>query len=221
MAEQESAGRAGRQAGLAVLLTGMAAWVDAAGFLLAGDAFVSFMSGNNTELASSVAQGAWPGILLVGSVVLAFLAGVVLGECLSRPAGGWRQPRVYLADALLLCLALAGSLAAWPAGAVLPLLAAAMGVHNASLHPQRGAAVRTYITGTIVQFGRGLALFLMGRGGTAEMRENGTVWAGFVCGALAGGMVALHVGVAAALLVPALFTAGMGIASAVWPRRRG
>ena len=204
-----------------MLLTGMAAWVDAAGFLLAGNAFVSFMSGNNTEIASSVAQGAWPGVLLVGSVVGAFLAGVVLGECLGRPAGGWRQPWVYLADTLLLCLALAGHLAGWPAGVLLPLLAGAMGVHNASLHPQRGAAVRTYITGTIVQFGRGLALFLMGRGGAAEMRENGTVWAGFVCGAVAGGLVALHVGVAAALLVPALFTAGMGIASAAWPRQSG
>lgn len=219
---QQAAAEEPRIPGLAVLLTAMAAWVDAAGFLVASDFFVSFMSGNSTHATVSLARLDLGGAGIVGAVILLFLGGVVLGELLSLAGAGWRQPLVYLVEAGLLWLAVLALWRDWPAPLALPVLALAMGMHNATLHPARGAAVRTYVTGTIVQFGRGLADMLRGRGGGAEARTNGLTWACFLSGALLGGLAALVLGAAAALALPALITSAMAIQSAraLWRGRR-
>jgi len=200
--------------GLAVALTAIAAWVDAAGFLVASDFFVSFMSGNSTHSVVSLARLDLGGAAIIGAVILLFLAGVVLGELLSLTGAGWRQPLVYLAEAVLLWLVAVALWQDWPVLLALPALALAMGVHNATLHPARGAAVRTYVTGTIVQFGRGLADMARGRGGRAEAAGNGLVWGCFLAGALLGGLAALVLGAAAALALPAAFATGMAALSA-------
>ncbi len=212
-----SAGR--RHAGLAILLTALAAWVDAVGLVLAGDIFVSFMSGNSTQAVVALVQHGWSAAALVIAVVLAFLAGVILGEWVSLADGGWRQPRIYLLEAVLLWAALAALLLGVAPRDLLPPLALAMGVHNASLHPARGAAVRTYVTGTIVQLGRGLALMLRGRGGAAAVLDNGLTWLGFLAGGLLGGLAALYLGANAALLLPALAASAMAVVTAVARRR--
>lgn len=205
---------------LAVLLTGAAAWVDAVGLVAAGDLYVSFMSGNNAEAAVSATRLDLGRAGEVAAVIGLFLAGVVLGELLCREGTGWRQVRVWLVEAALLWLALLGHLQAWPTGPWLALLALAMGMHNASLHPARGAAVRTYITGTIVQFGRAVAEALRGRPARAELVSNGAAWAGFAGGAILGGLVAVQAGIAFALAIAAAFATAMALAGAAALRRQ-
>ncbi|MEQ8346601.1 MAG: YoaK family protein [Sneathiellaceae bacterium] len=217
--EYPAAAAGKRNAGLAILLTALAAWVDAVGLVLAGDIFVSFMSGNSTQAVVALVQHGWSAAALVIGVILAFLIGVILGEWASLADGSWRQPGVYLLEAVLLWAVLAALSLGLEPRAALPPLALAMGVHNASLHPARGAAVRTYVTGTIVQLGRGLALMLRGQGGGAEVRDNGLTWLGFLAGGLLGGLAALYLGANAALLLPALAASAMAVVTAVAQRR--
>lgn len=204
-----------RKLWLAVALTGAASWVDAVGLVAASDVFVSFMSGNNTQAAVALTRLGYAEAGAVAIVVGLFLAGVVLGELLSLDGTGWRQPRVWLAEAALLWLALLGHWQAWESWAWLALLALAMGIHNAGLHPARGAAVRTYITGTIVQFGRALAELLRGRDARGELLANGAAWAGFAAGAVLGGLAAVYLDIRIALALPAAFASFMALASGI------
>ncbi|MGC1301980.1 MAG: DUF1275 family protein, partial [Caulobacteraceae bacterium] len=56
---------------LAVALTAIAGWVDAVGFLRLGSLFVSFMSGNTTEMAAAFVGGrALEGWTAAGIVLL-------------------------------------------------------------------------------------------------------------------------------------------------------
>ena len=68
---------------LALLLAGLAGYVDALGFLHLGGVFVSFMSGNSTRLSVGLANGA-PTALIAGGLIGAFVLGVVLGSLIGR-----------------------------------------------------------------------------------------------------------------------------------------
>ena len=84
---------------LAVALIAVAGWVDAVGFLQLGDLFVSFMSGNTTQLAVRLAAG------LLGSscqnriVIFTFVVGVFVGTLIAYAAGPKRLPVVYVIEA--------------------------------------------------------------------------------------------------------------------------
>jgi uncharacterized membrane protein YoaK (UPF0700 family) len=71
---------------LAAGLSGMAGYVDAIGFLKLGGLFVSFMSGNSTQLAVGAVLDP-PMAAMAGRLVLGFVGGVVAGTLLSEIAG--------------------------------------------------------------------------------------------------------------------------------------
>lgn len=170
-------------AGLAML----AGYVDAIGFLRLGGLFVSFMSGNSTQLGVAIASHANGVAVAVAAGLLAcFVLGVVLGARVALAAGRRRKPAVLALVTLLLALAtLVGTMTAAPMAALF-LLALAMGAENNVF--QRGGEVSvgvTYMTGTLVKLGQNLAMASAG-GPRWRWLPYLLLWAGLVAGAVTG-----------------------------------
>jgi uncharacterized membrane protein YoaK (UPF0700 family) len=139
---------------LAVILIAVAGYVDAIGLLKLGHLFVSFMSGDSTQLAVSASGSRWHEAGLAGSVVGIFVVGVMAGRLLEHVTRAWCRPVVLFAEALLLGLAL---LLEFSTPAMIGVIVFAMGVQNAALHRVHGAKTSlTYVTGTLVSFAQGL-----------------------------------------------------------------
>ncbi len=83
------------QLGSGLLLTGLAGYVDALGFVRLGGLYMSFMSGNTTQLAVLGAGAELHRMILPATLIVAFLAGSVLGSGLAIlvPAR-WTTPAV-------------------------------------------------------------------------------------------------------------------------------
>ena len=97
--------------GLALLLAALAGWVDAAGLGGSGGVFLSFMSGNTTDLAASLTQHDWARAETISAVVALFVAGVAAGEIIG-PWGGQRGQSLVLACETL-ALGAGAVLAGW------------------------------------------------------------------------------------------------------------
>ena len=168
-------------AGLAML----AGYVDAIGFLRLGGLFVSFMSGNSTQLGVAIAGNA-NGVAVAAGLLACFVLGVVLGARVALAAGRRRKPAVLALVTLLLALAtLVGTMTAAPMAALF-LLALAMGAENNVF--QRGGEVSvgvTYMTGTLVKLGQNLAVASAG-GPRWRWLPYLLLWAGLVAGAVTG-----------------------------------
>jgi uncharacterized membrane protein YoaK (UPF0700 family) len=178
----------------AALLAGLAGYVDAMGFLGMGGFFVSFMSGNSTRLGVGLAQGAGAVALTAGGLIAAFLMGVVAGSL-----GGRRLPVRRRAQGVLLFVALLLLLAAAMPGRGVPtmaLLAAAMGAENTIFERDREVSIGvTYMTGTLVRLGQGIAGALVG-GPRLGWARPLMLWAGLVAGTIAGGTAFAALGLA-------------------------
>ena len=213
---------------LAIGLAFLAGQVDAAGFLIAGGYFTSFMSGNTTRLGVDLAVRPITALLPLG-IIACFVIGVVGGALVARrfrddrargrtkdrgsagqgpDAGRHKQILLALVTALL-------ALAAWAqaGGHDLPFLAAAataMGIANNVFSRDGEVTVGvTYMTGALVRFGQGLAARIMGHPVDA-MRGYGLLWAALACGAASGAWlygIESAVAVWAAVIVAAILTA--------------
>src|SRR5688572_9284512 len=84
---------------LAVALLGIAGWVDAVGYLQFGGVFVSFMSGNTTQMAVSLGGAAWSQAVTIGVVIALFVAGVFCGTIVAGASGKWQLPMILAIDA--------------------------------------------------------------------------------------------------------------------------
>ena len=174
----------------AIILAGLAGFVDAVGFLSANGYFVSFMSGNTTRLG--VALGTDPAQALLPVLLIAgFLGGVTAGALIALRAGPMRKPAVIALVALLL-LAGAAARAAGAERAMLLALVFAMGAINNTF--QRGGEVSvglTYMTGALVRLGQGFALWLAGKAERGWAAWAG-LWAGLLGGAVLGAFLQSH-----------------------------
>lgn len=188
----------------AMCLSALAGFVDAAGFVLTGGLFVSFMSGNSTRLAVAFSAGSSL-TFLAGSLIALFFSGVVAGALLA-PWKRARRKSVVLTFSTTLLMLSAG-LVTWGdpvAGAM--CLAVAMGsLNNVFLREGEVSIGVTYMTGTLVRAGQRLAGALR-REEPSDWLSYLLLWASLVCGATAGAAVAasnpaLSVSVAAAFAV--------------------
>lgn len=181
---------------LAASLAALAGYVDAIGFIELGGLFVSFMTGNSTQLAVGVAgQGTAAGIAAL--LVIAFVGGVVAGALVAgRVPAAARTPVVLVMVAGLLG---AATLAEAERGHYLTaaLLATAMGVENNALAPgdAGGGIALTYMTGTLVKLGQRLAAALAGGARWAWLPFL-ALWSALVGGAALGALVYPRVGAA-------------------------
>lgn len=170
--------------GFAAALAAVAGYVDAAGFLMTGGYFVSFMSGNSTRLGVGLALGIQE-VALAASLIGAFVGGVMAGASVRRLLP--RRPETIilagLASAVALSAYLLESERDLPAAV---LLAAAMGAENTIF---AGAGeVRlglTYMTGALVKVGKGLTAALF-REARLRWAPHLLLWLGLVCGAVLG-----------------------------------
>jgi uncharacterized membrane protein YoaK (UPF0700 family) len=202
--------RYGRSARLfAASLSALAGFVDAIAFLALGGFFVSFMSGNSTRLGVGAAAGL-ADALTAGGLIAAFVAGVAAGTLAGRRFDGHRAAAVLTLVAALLAVAAFAGAAGW-IGAAAAAMALAMGAENAIF--ERNGEVRiglTYMTGTLVRAGQGIASALSG-GERFGWAPHLLLWLGLVAGATAGaaafasfGLQALWAATAAASTLAAI-----------------
>jgi uncharacterized membrane protein YoaK (UPF0700 family) len=177
---------------LATLLAGLAGMVDAIGFIRLRHLFVSYMSGNSTQLAVAVGRGNFDeaGSILV--LIVLFVLGAAGGQLTAHVAGGRHLTAVLAAVALLLTAAAIFDTAPVP-------MVLAMGALNAAMHRAGNLPVSlTFVTGTLVRFGQGFGDFLAGRGSGWGWVEQALPWLGLVGGAILAGAAQVRIGAAVA-----------------------
>ena len=190
-------------------LVALAGYIDAVGYLRFQGVFVSFMSGNTTSLGVAVAKEDTSKLLELAGVIGLFVAGVVGGSLLHRRAGRWGNTLLLLVILNLLVLAYT-----LPAAAIESLVLA-MGALNASVHQVGRVKVSlTFVTGTLVRFGTGLADWLSGQAPAQDWLWPVTLWLAFLAGALGGAAALRHLGPAALL-----GAAGLSLGLALLARR--
>jgi uncharacterized membrane protein YoaK (UPF0700 family) len=169
---------------LATGLAGLAGYTDAVGYLLFNGLYVSFMSGNSTQMAVGVVMH--PTVAMgAASLLSAFVLGVFGATLLGSAAGARRRP-IVLTMVTALLVAAASSVERMPSGWAACLMAAAMGAANIVIQRDGETSVGvTYMTGTLVRFGQGLAGALVG-GPRWAWSSDLLLWAGLVCGAVIG-----------------------------------
>ncbi len=169
--------------GFAIALAFLAGYVDALGFLTTSGFFVSFMSGNSTRLAVGIASDR-SDAAAAAILILCFVAGVGGGAIVGAVAGRWQSSAILILVAMLLAVAalMVGQSALGAAG----LLALAMGAENTVLEREGEAPLGlTYMTGSLVRIGFGLAGLVTGRR-YPGWGSYALLWLGLVVGAVTG-----------------------------------
>jgi uncharacterized membrane protein YoaK (UPF0700 family) len=202
----------------AILLAAIAGCVDAVGFTELGGYFVSFMSGNSTRLGLHLAGHEWSSALFAFGLVVLFVGGAAAGTLIAERAGRRASAAILLIEAAMLAAA------AHLLGGARPLLGAvllppAMGLANAFLLGDGGVRVGlTYMTGTLVRIGTGLARLGSGGNGRAVLLDT-LLWLALVSGVVLGGVGRQYYG-GNVLLGPVVALLAMGLAETFFARRR-
>jgi uncharacterized membrane protein YoaK (UPF0700 family) len=172
---------------LACALSALAGYVDGIGFLHLGGLFVSFMSGNSTRMGVYLAERHWLNAAAALGLIALFVIGAAAGSLIVLGRGLNRQPRVLLAEALLLA-ASALCHAFGFSNAAVAAMVLAMGLENAVFQIDGGAGLGlTYVTGALVKVGQLAAAALTG-GARWAWAPNLLLWAALVAGSLCGGL---------------------------------
>lgn len=181
-------------------LLAFAGWTDAVGFILFAGLYVSFMSGDATQLGVQLARGqVGPTAKFFGAQVL-FVAGAAAGRVIAIRMQA-RRRRVLLATvAVLLAVAAGVGSAGWQVAAFVAAVLG-MGMQNSVLHQAARVPVGTMVTGTLVRLGENIVDRLHGR--PAPAWDNAGQWLGFIAGALGGALCYGALG-AWAFAIPAL-----------------
>ncbi|GEO97763.1 YoaK family protein [Methylobacterium haplocladii] len=196
----------------AVALATLAGAADSIGFLEFSQLFMSFMSGNTTRFGVSVSSFDWTGTTRFGSVIAMFCFGAFLGTLIAAWAGRWRLSTLLIIQAGLFAVGLLAPLGsdAFPLHAYPIVLA--LGIQNATLQDEAGRSLAlTYVTGTVVRFGAGLANMLLHEPAPSFWLQA-PLWAGLTGGAIGGGFLH-HLYGETAFLFPAGFAAFLAIVS--------
>jgi uncharacterized membrane protein YoaK (UPF0700 family) len=192
---------------VAVALTTVAGFVDAVGYLNLSGLFVSFMSGNSTQMAVAVARKDWRIAVLAASLTGLFLTGVIVGSLVGSVFNAHRRAAVLLFVTCLLLAATAFGVVDRPRTAI-ATVTMAMGAENAVFERDGEVVGLTYMTGTLVKLGQRLGAAL--RGGDRWAWISYLIsWTGLVCGAALGALAYLRFGLGAlgfAALVMAIMT---------------
>ncbi len=201
------------------LITGV---VDAASYLRLGHVFVANMTGNVVFLGFALAGA--QGLSAVSSLIAlgAFLLGAGFGGLIGARSAAHRgrvlragtsAQAALLVLALLVGVTVAEPLSSGARYALLVPLALAMGVQNAAA--QR-LAVPELTTTVLTRTLTGIASEGSLAGGPgAKLGRRALAVAAMLIGALAGGLLALHVSIAAALAV----ALGLAAAVGIWAHR--
>lgn len=165
---------------LAMALAGLAGMVDAIGYIRLQHLFVSFMSGNSTQMAVAAGHGRFSEAAPILVLIVVFAAGAAGGQLIAHATGPRHLFAVLASVTLLLALTALYHTAPLP-------MVMAMGGLNAAMHRAGDVSVSlTYVTGTLVKFGQGLGDFVAGKARGWGWAEQALPWIGL----LAGGIIA-------------------------------
>jgi uncharacterized membrane protein YoaK (UPF0700 family) len=190
---------------LAICLALIAGYVDAYS-ISAFHTYVSFMSGNTTQLGVLTGQGQLALALAPVLAIVFFVAGAFAGTLLT----GRRQLLFGLVSTLLAVVIGLTKLGALDAAVGIGTLSLAMGIMNAALTKVGGEGVSiTFMTGDLFRIGSHLALAVrraplpdaQGPWDTHRRRAArlGIIWVGFLAGAVFSAVAASYFGVLALL----------------------
>jgi uncharacterized membrane protein YoaK (UPF0700 family) len=201
---------------LACVLSALAGYVDAIGFLHLGGLFVAFMSGNSTRMGVSLAEGHWSSAAESLGLIALFVVGAAAGSLIVLGPGDNRQPLVLLVEASLL----AASALCYALGlSIVPVAAMvlAMGLENAVFQIEGGAGLGlTYVTGALVKVGQLAASALRG-GPRWDWAPNLLLWAALVAGSLCGAAAYHWINLAAIWFAAAIALALSGMTAFLTP----
>lgn len=212
-------------AALAVILTAVAGYVDAIGYLNLGHIYVANMSGNSIAIGIHTAHAEKWQVWKFGWPVISFTVGLLLSRILLTFGMNlhWRS---LAAPAIALeTIALAGFIAV-PSGAGGVFLAAsAMGIQAATLSRFNGVTVYTcFVTGSLVKFAENAAEFLIGLVRPATRDQSNLsravwfagAWAAYVIGAILGTTALEHsANISVSFAIAAL--TGLAVMDLIWP----
>jgi uncharacterized membrane protein YoaK (UPF0700 family) len=201
-----------------LLLLAIAGCVDVVGLGETGRYFVSYMSGNTTELGQLLAYHDYAGALVPIGLVALFVGGATLGTLVVEASGRRSAGALLLVEALLLATAWWGLGSPRPMLGVI-LLPVAMGLANiVTLHEGGASPGTTYATGTLVKLG--VALAGLGRDHRLpDVLRYATMWLALLVGGMLGAIGQLRWG-PKVLLVPVAALALLGLVDLVLTRRR-
>lgn len=187
----------------ATLMTTLAGFVDAVGYSAMGHLYVSFMSGNSTQLGMAIARRDLDVVGWAGAVIAAFVLGAFLGALIDSASGKGRLSLVFACE--FLCLVLALSLdGILPERLALLFVASAMGMQNAVHEAVAGVATgKSFITGALFGIGDALARACRGKASFLEAGVNAVSWVAFVSGVTIGALAVLSIGVPSAIAAAA------------------
>jgi len=195
---------------LAGLLAALAGAVDAIGYLHLGGLFISFMSGNSTQMAAAIGQGDLAEAGSIAKLIVLFVAGAAGGQIVANFAGARHLAWVLVTVVVLLVAAAA--LRAAPEPMVL-----AMGALNASLRRAGNIPVSlTFVTGVLVRFAQGLGDFLTRRATGPVWLLQAVPWVGLIAGAILGAVAYGRVG-ETALWLPVIMAGLLAAYAATMP----
>ena len=183
----------------ACVLAAVAGYADTIGFLRF-DAFAGLMTGNTILLGIGLASAHLLRAAFYGTIIAAFLGGVLLSRALLQLGAA---PWVALTLTAVLHVVCSFVDRSWAA----PLLALAMGMQNAAATRFGGVSLNTvFITGNLQKLGEGLVAWLWTRRAPSAVASDGVaifalVWLSYALGAVLGALG--HAFLAYPLLVPA------------------
>jgi uncharacterized membrane protein YoaK (UPF0700 family) len=191
----------------AAMLSTIAGFVDAVGWLTSGGLFVSFMSGNVTKLGLGIA-GHLDNVALGAGLISSFVGGVVIGSLAGRAAGPGQRGTVLALVTGMMALAAIGLELGLLVPAVL-VLAASMGAKNTVFAENGEVKVGlTYMTGALVRIGKRIATAMLG-GDRFGWVSPAMLFLGMVIGATLGAMSLMACGPRALWLAVAAMLALM------------
>jgi uncharacterized membrane protein YoaK (UPF0700 family) len=195
---------------VATMLAALAGMVDVIGYLHLKGLFVSFMSGNSTQLAAALGRGDLGGAATIAELVALFVLGAAAGQMLADFTGRWHTTCVLIGVALF--LAIAAVLATAPE----PI---AMGALNASMHRAGSIGVSlTFVTGVLVRFGQGLGNLLARRVTGWGWLAQAAPWVGMIAGATIGSAAYVRIG-EPAIWAPIVLAGVLAVGSTLIPQR--
>ena len=215
---------------LFLLLTFVSGVVDATSYLSLGHVFVANMTGNVVFLGFAIAGAG--GISVWGSLtaLVSFLGGSVVGGRVASAQAHDRDRHLQIAIGIQTVLVAAALIVAAVAGdglgtsarySLIALLAAGMGIQNAAARKLAVADLTTTVL-TLTLTGVGADSRLAGGEG-AKIGRRGLAISSMLLGALAGGLLVLHVdnaaplGLATAMLLAVVLTLGEPVKSRLLP----
>jgi uncharacterized membrane protein YoaK (UPF0700 family) len=186
----------GRDIALACALSAIAGYVDGIGYLHLGGLFVSFMSGNSTRLAVSLADGYFAAAGQAFGLIVLFVIGAACGSLIVFGRSRYSQCGVLFVEAALLTIGALCHLFGLD-GFAITVIVLAMGLENAVFQIDGGSGLGlTYVTGALVKAGQLIAAALTG-GARFAWLPNLLLWAALVAGAVVGALAYRWINLAA------------------------